>query len=150
MSCSTLEVAASKLLLGLISALDLPDVAADALEDGFDSPSLRLLAGSTESDVDETRPLLAQALAEMDCCVPNRHAAVMCLAREISKDLLAGTVGTHEGATTIWEITLRVPEESFPELDTFIYAASEWDERPEDQDIFDAGIIAAARELLDV
>jgi hypothetical protein len=38
--------------------------------------------------------------------------------------------------------------EHLPELDTFIYAASEWEDRPEDQKNFAAGIVAAAHDLL--
>lgn len=32
-------------------------------------------------------------------------------------------------------------------LHTFVYADSEWDERPKDGDIFAEGVIAAARDL---
>ena len=35
-----------------------------------------------------------------------------------------------------------------PELDTFVYAASEWDDRPEDQQTFEKGILAAASDLV--
>ena len=46
-------------------------------------------------------------------------------------------------------MTVRIaPTESIPELDTFIYGASEWDERPQDQAVFAKGIMAAARDLL--
>ena len=33
------------------------------------------------------------------------------------------------------------------ELHTFVYADSEWDERPEDGNIFAEGVVAAARDL---
>jgi hypothetical protein len=36
-----------------------------------------------------------------------------------------------------------------PQLHTFVYADSEWDERPEDGNIFTEGVVAAARELAD-
>jgi hypothetical protein len=143
-----LEVAASKLLLGLISSGDVSGFAADALADGCDSPSLRLLAGSTGIQDDEVRFLLAQALTETDSPALKSHAAVVRLAREISMQLLRGNLSAYDGAKQIWELTLRVPEEHFPELDSFVYAASEWAERPKDRKLFNEGIVAAAKELL--
>jgi hypothetical protein len=43
---------------------------------------------------------------------------------------------------------LRVPTEQIPELDPFIYAASEWEERPEDRVHFEEGIVSEARALV--
>ncbi len=54
------------------------------------------------------------------------------LARELAREVVDGTMAPDEGARRIWDLTLRVPGEDLPELDSFIYAASEWEERPGD------------------
>jgi hypothetical protein len=52
-------------------------------------------------------------------------------------------------ARRIWDLTLELPEGvGIPELDPFIYAASEWDDRPDERSDFEAGIIESARDLL--
>jgi hypothetical protein len=52
------------------------------------------------------------------------------------------------GAQRISDLTLLAHPDSTHELDTFIDAASEWPGRPEDGAIFEEGILAAARDLV--
>ncbi len=80
--------------------------------------------------------------------VPSKRDAVMRLARETARGIIAGTVEACVGAKQIWDLTLRVSGEDFPELDSFIYAASEWEERPEDRMALMAGIVAASTDLV--
>lgn len=148
MNTERLEVAASKVALGLLLSENLADVAVLALEDGCDSPSLRILAGLTAAEADEARAMFDRALAELHGAVPSKRDAVRHLAREIAKEILSGTMGPHDGAKQIWELSLRIPDENLPELDSFVYAASEWEDRPEDRHVFEEGIAAAARELV--
>jgi hypothetical protein len=150
MNTERLEVAASKVALGLLLSEEFSDVAVLALEDGCDSPSLRILAGLTAAEADEARALFDRALAELNVCVPSKRDAVMRLARETAKELLSGAMAPHAGAKQIWELSLRIPDENLPELYSFVYAASEWEDRPEDRQVFEAGIAAAARELVSI
>ena len=147
MRSDALEVTACKLRLGLLSAGAVPDVATEALACGCDTPSVRRLAGLIGSDSDEVGPLLDRALAELGSPRLSSGAAVMRLAREIAGAIVAGTTAPYDGAAEIWELTLRAPGERFADLDTFVYAASEWEERPEDRQRFEEGIVVAAREL---
>ena len=80
--------------------------------------------------------------------VPSKRDAVMYLAREIAKEILAGTMTAYLGAKQIWDLTLHALDADLPELDTFVYAASEWEDRPEDRVAFEEGIVASARELV--
>jgi len=147
MRSQALGVTACKVQLGLLSAGVVPDVATEALARGCDTPSLRRLAGLLGSETEEVGPLLDRALAELGSPQLSNAAAVMRLAHEISQAIIAGTTAPYDGAKQIWALTLRAPGERFPDLDTFIYAASEWEERPEDRQLFDEGIVAAARDL---
>ena len=148
MKCEPLEIAASKTVLGLTPPEALPSAATAALEAGCDSPSLRALAGLTDVEVDEARSLLERALAELSLRLPSERDAVMRLAREIAAQVLEGKTSPYQGAKEIWELSLRLPGESLSDLDSFVYAASEWEDRPEDRNLFAEGIVAAARELV--
>jgi hypothetical protein len=146
MRSDALELTACKVQLGLLPAAAVPDVATEALARACDTPALRRLAGLMGSETEEVGPLLDRALAELGSPPLSDAAAVMRLAREISQAIIAGTTAPYDGAKEIWALTLRAPGERFPDLDAFIYAASEWEERPEDRQFFDEAIVAAARE----
>jgi hypothetical protein len=146
--CERLLLAASKIVLDLAGPETLPTIATDALVDGCDSPSLRILAGIANAQSDEARSLFAQALGELELPFPTARDAVMILATDIATKVLDGTTTPFLGAQQIWELSLRAPQEHLPQLDTFIYAASEWEDRPEDGNIFAEGVVAAARDLL--
>jgi hypothetical protein len=147
MSHDQLQFAASEMVLGMGSPEALPGIAAAALGEGDDSPSLRALAGLTEADTEAARSLFQQALAELSVELPPAREAAVVLAKNIAKEMLGGSITPYDGAKQIWELSLRLPEEHLPEFDTFIYGASEWADRPEDQNLFAEGIMAAAREL---
>jgi hypothetical protein len=144
-----MEIAACELALDLGNPSDLPRIACDALGHGDDSYSLRLLAGLTDTELDEAQPLFERALAELNLPVPSQRDAVICLAKEISKEILSGATPPAEGARRIWDLSLRASGEPIADLDTFVYGASEWDARPDARHHFEKGILAAARKLLE-
>lgn len=148
MRVESLELAAAKMALGLISPEDLPSVAVDALEDGCDSSSLRILAGLTKAEIGEARQLFDRLLAELHVPRVSRREAVERLARESAKEILSGEISPYQGAKRIWQLSLCLHEEHLPDLDSFVYGASEWEDRPEDRHAFEAGIVDAARELV--
>ena len=126
---------------------ELPGLALKALEQGKDSPSLRMLAGLTRNDMDRAKMLFEQSLAELSLEIPDSRVAVHRLARDVARRILNGSIGSHEGSKQIWNLSV-ILDERFPELDTFVYAASEWEERPEDWAVFVEGVRAAARDLV--
>ena len=75
------------------------------------------------------------------------RAAVLAAAREIATAVIAGLVSPYDGANRIWHLTLS-SDEPITELDPFVYAASEWESRPEDRKFFDEMIVREADELL--
>jgi hypothetical protein len=141
---------ASESVLGITRSDALRQVASTALADGWDSPSLRALAGSTASDPD-ARVLFERALSELGLSMPTAREAVMVLAHHVAAKVLQGTITPYEAAQRISDLSLRLPvdDDRLPQLDTFIYAASEWDDRPEDVNVFAEGVVAAARDLLE-
>lgn len=148
MSTKRLELDAARVVLGLLLSTDLPNAAARALEDGCDSTSLRILAGLTATEVEDARRIFDRALVELSVPKPTKRDAVMRLAQETAKLILIGTTEPFEGAKEIWDLSLHLSPENLSEFDTFVYAASEWEDRPDDRQIFEHGIVAAAADLV--
>jgi hypothetical protein len=143
-----LTAIAAESVLGLVGAGDLPKAALSALEGGLDSPALVALAVMpADAYQSEIQALFERALEELDMCSPSPHDAVMYLARETARDIVAGTVAPYAGAKRIWDLARRAP--TGHELDPFIYAASEWEDRPAERLRFEQGIIEEARSLVD-
>jgi hypothetical protein len=146
MNTHSLELVACKEVLGLLRPEHLPVVAAQALHEGHDSPLLRKLAGLSDG-ASEARALFHRCLAELNVKTPTKRDAVVLLAREIALSIIRGDVDPYKGAQEVWQLTL-LADEGVPELDSFVYAASEWNERPADHDVFEEGVVAAAGELV--
>jgi hypothetical protein len=139
---------AAEVVLGLLGPAELPMVATAALEDGLDSPALVALASIGEDDPSKARALFDQALDQADLSLPSPREAVIYLAQRSAAEIVQGTVAPYSGAKRIWDLTLRVPGVEVGDLDPFIYAASEWEERPEDRALFERAIRSEARAFL--
>jgi hypothetical protein len=64
------------------------------------------------------------------------------------REMLAGDLAPYDCARRIAAMCRREGIHPPIELHTFVYADSEWDERPEDGNIFAEGVVAAARQLV--
>jgi len=126
----------------------LPDVAAGALARGIDSPSLRLLAGTSQSDVREARDLFWEALRELGGDVPSPEDARWSLVLGWARDIDAGRLRPIDGARRIWSDgweELGRPDE----LTQFVGLASEWEDHEAHRDEYDRDIRRAARRLIE-
>ena len=147
MKGNTLDLEASNFVLGRTLSECLPSLAVKLLAEGYDSSALRMLAGLTESQMDEAGPLFKQALLEIGCSLPSPREAVLRLARETAMQILQGEIAPYEGGKRIWDLSLKI-DHVVPELHPFVYAASEWEDRPEDRPLFERGILEEARVLV--
>ncbi len=68
-------------------------------------------------------------------------------ARQISLSILDGGLTPYEGARKIAALCRAERIHPPEELHTFVYADSEWDDRPEDGNIFAEGVVAAAHDM---
>jgi hypothetical protein len=132
-------------VLGLIRSDDLPDIATQALSGGIESKSLVELAGLAGNETHEARKLFDQALSELGCKGMEKTDALKRYAKIVSALILALEITPLEGAKRIWRATLNARIDEFHDLDGFIYAASELEDRPEDKALFEKGIIEEAR-----
>lgn len=131
--------------LGLIRSDDLPAIAADALSNGFDSKSLVELAALSQTDANEARKLFERAMIELGHEVMSKGAALKIYARVTSTSILASELTPLEGAKRIWRATVDAGVKGFHDLDPFIYAASEMEDRPGDKAFFERAIIEEAK-----
>ena len=54
-------------------------------------------------------------------------------------------VTAQDGAKEIWRATLKARIDGFHELDAFIYAASEMEDRPQERNLFEKAIMEEAK-----
>jgi hypothetical protein len=143
-SSLTLEMAQALLTLDMFSAGGLPALAAEALGAGLDSEHLRLLAGLAADDPYTAREYFARSLGELGHDPVDKTKAVDLLVRLISEEILADTRRAIEGARLIWK-ACRQAGRADHDYDPFIYAASEWDDRPADRPMFERAIVEEAK-----
>jgi hypothetical protein len=105
----------------------MPAAAADALEAGLDSRSLRQLAGADPADTEEIRKLFDRTLDELGIKKPLPVEAGLAWARRIAGDIVRGAIPPYEGARQIWgKIYVRFPQ--LKELIGFVAYASEYED----------------------
>lgn len=148
MNTIPIRLDAARIVLRLMLREDLPGIAMEALKEGCKSESLCLLAGLSRHELDEAMPLFLRALNELGLEFPSARDSLMLLARQHAQQIVDGSLSAHDGARLILELTRRTYEFPPEELHTFVYAECEWNERPEDGPIFEAGVLLAARSLL--
>jgi len=141
---SELRGAIAAWVLGLLVADDLPTVATTALVDGLDNSWLRQLAGLSSPTMIDASELLQRGLEECGRAIPDKRSAALQYASCVSRLILTRTITPSDGANAIWRASIAVGDTSFHELDLFIYASSEYEDRPADRPMFDGAIVNEA------
>ena len=143
-----LELASWEMTLGELVLEELPNLGADALVRGLDSPSLRLLAGQTHYDSPlDSRDLFVAALDEMGIEELPEVDAAWRLIRLTAARIVAGTIDPLEGSDYIWRRSLSV--EPNGDLRIFAGLASALDDDGADERLLAREIVAAAKEFLE-
>jgi hypothetical protein len=148
MKSNTTSLEICKYVLGLLLTEQLPEISVNLLEDGYDSSELRKLSVMTPADRDAIRVCFEVSLQDVGIAKPSKAEAVVLLATAISKDILSGIEEPRKSAGEIWDLTLLLEKEHLVELDPFIYAASEWENRPDEYRLFEEMVFHAAKELV--
>lgn len=133
--------------LGLTASEQYPEIAADLLVAGFDSPALRELAGYPRSDPRGARDLWIQTRQELNRPFEDDETARRILVRAWLGEIVAGTLEPRTGVGLIYGqgwLELRQPTE----LDYFVGLLDDWDDMPQQREHICDLIIAAARETL--
>jgi hypothetical protein len=146
---NTVKLLAAEATLGLGDAKSLASTAVELLTAGLDSPTIVAMASLSESETNEARSMRDRALSEMGVALPGVREAAKSLALEVARKVTEGCLPPYDGAKRIWDLTLRIHPERIHDLDPFVYAASEWEDRPADRAFFENAILREARAFLD-
>ena len=143
----TLKQAIAFWKMGLLSSDQLPAIAAEALEFGYDCLSLRLLAGETEHIGSTVDPLFSRAISELGIPIPDRRTAAKVVAACYAGCIVDGTLSPYEGAYKIWRNVANAFDkdpEIWGQLSVFVGLASEWEDHPTHRSEYEKDIHAAA------
>ncbi|HWR16110.1 MAG TPA: hypothetical protein VN577_14880 [Terriglobales bacterium] len=141
---------------GKLPSEELPRLAQDALELGYDGKYTRRIAGLESPDSFDLQPLMPGFLAELGVTSKlSQRNAGMALARLVAQAIVDGRVKPYDGARFIWrEIEVELWPNPPEELLCFVGNASEYEdsefysEQPEDdRKTIAEEIIRGAREL---
>jgi len=135
-------------VLGFLDATELIETGVKGLEIGMDSPSLRLLASLSPNEASDAPNLFSQTLKELGFSELGLPEAARVYTFEISRQIINSELSPENGAKKLWEVSIRVNDPDFNDLDTFIYAASELQSRPEDREFFIREIVKEAKTWL--
>jgi len=134
-------------VLGFLAVEELPRIALDAILAGYDSPSLRQLAGTSEHDKEEANRLFAKSIRELGFQVPPASEAGLTLARNTAREVLSGAITPYDGAKLIWDrVYTRLPE--LKQLRLFVGLASEYEDDIKHRGEYDRQIIEECRSLV--
>ena len=99
------ELEIAKLNLNLQRIENFIDLAIAALEEGQDSPSLRILAGLFKNDPVEIREYLHKTLSELNIKEPSKDEAAWPIIKEIVDDIINKKISPHKGIhSIIWDV----------------------------------------------
>lgn len=137
-------------MLKLLPTEEIPELASDWLAQDLESRSLLKLAVCSPDESDDIRRLFALVLSELGGGGMSKPEALKHYARHISLSILTAKVSPLVGAKLIWRATLNAGLKDFHDLDGFIYAASEMEDRPKDKAFFEQAIKDEAKQWSDV
>jgi len=121
-----LQDAAWRHAVGLVLVEDLPMIAAEALADGVDCPSLRALAGLPRSgDADEVRDLFTRTFAELGRTAPDGPLAERYLLHHLATELVRGAITPKQVAAHVW---YGMEGTETPEEDAFLGVAESFED----------------------
>jgi hypothetical protein len=144
----------SALALFSIDALapeDMPEVAAEALADGFDSPSLSTLAGLSPFDARLARDLFLSAMEELGETMPPPEDGLRVRLRNLEERVRIGSLAPNEASELAWATYAQSPvlgrePMTLPADLRSVYAlmdlAERWHEQPRDRRKLDSEIRA--------
>ena len=128
---------------------DMPSFAADALEPGFDGPSLRRLAGLVRPTADDVGKLFESALQDIGTVkVQSHEKAVVFLSRLTALDIVEGRIEPVHGADILARYSIILGHPDFLVQFLQLSEMPRWGEYAPKPKKLAQDIIAEARHLL--
>lgn len=148
---ATLRLAATRRQFDILPSSELPGLAMLALESGFDSPSLRELAGELHPTWADSGPLFECVLRDLGIARLSHQQAAHFLARHYAEQILSGLLTPYEGARHIWwqvANNLWDDREIWQQYSIFVGLASEWEDHEAGRLDYEQDIRDEARKIL--
>jgi hypothetical protein len=113
--------------LGRIPGEKLSLIASALLADGFDTPTLRVLAEAPSEELDgKGSGLLIAAMSELGIAQPTCEEAALIAARRVAKRLLGGELGVRDACADIASLSLGC-DNCTETLTDFFFLLDEWE-----------------------
>ncbi len=128
---AALRLAATRRQFDLLPSSELPELAMRALEAGFDSSSIRELAGELHPTWADSGSLFERVLHDLGIVTLPQPEAAHALARHYAQQILSGAVSPYEGARHIWWQVANYfwdEKELWQRYSIFVGLASEWED----------------------
>ncbi|WP_446220111.1 hypothetical protein [Micromonospora sp. IBHARD004] len=134
-------------LAGDLASEELPMIAAQALAEGLDSPSLRELAGLSRGEYREARELLDQVVDELGLHqLPDEDQAVWEAASSCARRMVSGAISPVDGAHALAAYAGSL---GFPEpLATFAFLADLWEDNAAERAQLEQDMVREAGAML--
>lgn len=133
--------------VGLVPSENYPHVAAELLVEGYDSPSLRELAGHLRNDPRGAADLWVQVREELGKPYEDDGEARRALVRHWLQQIVAGVLEPYSGTNLIlghaWH-ELGQPAE----LNYLVVLRDDWDDMPQSREDISTKIVETAHEVL--
>jgi hypothetical protein len=133
--------------LGFLTSDELVRMAEGAVAGGCDNENIFQLSICSPNERDEANALFEKVKLDYGSSSMTMLEALHEYARFTAASILNEEISPSDGAKLIWKATLAAKLPDFHELDGFIYAASEIDDRPSERPLFEAGILREAERI---
>jgi hypothetical protein len=141
-----LATIAARLSLGRIQGQELPGLATQLLTAGYDTLSLRDLAGEAAPTLQEWGDRFAEALTQAGAPSLTREQAKRVLLRATSADIAAGRVAPETGATQLATLWIEFPADR--DLGRYYALVDDWLEFDEQRETLASDIRAHAQAIV--
>jgi hypothetical protein len=136
------------LVLGMQPPEELPRIATNALGEGFDSESLRELAGMLPYQYQNARELFLSVMRELDIPIPSEDQARWNAVRHWALDMVEGRLDPRAASGLIhWDGWNELDQPK--SLAIFAEMEDEWDEHEARRSEIEQTMIEAAKSLLE-
>jgi hypothetical protein len=143
------EAAESQWVIHEAILIDLPAIAVDALGAGWDSPTLRVLAGVPGNDPRDTRDAFLRAVEELHRQLPTPYQAAARLVRFYSAAIADGRLKPISGAQAVASLGYDFGDDVMSDIMTFVGLEDEWlGQGGRSRDDVAAAIVTAARNVV--
>lgn len=136
----------AKFVLGMLSPEELVRAAIEAIVAGSNDENLIVLAGLSKNEINDANAIFLKFVHSVGLENMSKDTALRVYVQSVSCEIAYGKRDPYEGAQTIWNAII-LSDTGLHDFDVFIYAASEYDSRPEDRAFFRAKILEEANAI---